>query len=501
MKQKCLLPFLFILGLPMLRAQPQVQIFQDCTVELQETDIQHLIVDPQNVNYNEYRQYYIPADNIQVVSSLMITILKELKSDQYNSEDEAIEQLEIKLGKTGMIYQTEEQIDLLNSSVDSEQIKQKFEANLLELESELKESFQEVKQELESTNYGKFKERINALENRVNNIVKSSLECFSEDYKIYQIQTYADQPKYGFSLDDIRNDPTYIQIDQFYEDIARIKRFNKFAFIDREGKVIIDYKYDIAFNIKEGLIAVQRGEYAYYIDKNEKEYLKHHKFKLTFPPANNIFLAARDKDPYGNYFNFVMFRTDSRYNSLDVVQYRDGYFKMTPFDVNGLTIAYHGKGNNPELLNYLGHNILKSGYPIIYLVKDPFVRHIYRCKCKTRVSKIEKGTTKYVNIETWGLVDNTGYLIEVCQFQEMSAFLNNVSIVKKDDKWGGITPNGQTIVPIVFDKVIRSSNGIFKGELEGTTFVINSNGDLLNEEPELRKKYRALLKQSFSRND
>ena len=43
---------------------------------------------------------------------------------------------------------------------------------------------------------------------------------------------------------------------------------NKYGYIDKNGKVVIDFKYDFASEFSEGLARVKKGEKYGYIDKN-----------------------------------------------------------------------------------------------------------------------------------------------------------------------------------------------------------------------------------------
>ena len=56
----------------------------------------------------------------------------------------------------------------------------------------------------------------------------------------------------------------------FVEGLAWWKIGNKYGFIDRSGKVVIEPKFDIAFRFSEGLAAVRIGDNSGYIDKTGK---------------------------------------------------------------------------------------------------------------------------------------------------------------------------------------------------------------------------------------
>ena len=66
----------------------------------------------------------------------------------------------------------------------------------------------------------------------------------------------------------------------FSEGLASVKVNNKFGFMDGNGKMVIQPKYDLALNFSEGFAAVSTGNKAHYIDKAGKEYFKD-KFNLT----------------------------------------------------------------------------------------------------------------------------------------------------------------------------------------------------------------------------
>ncbi|MEO1261914.1 MAG: WG repeat-containing protein [Bacteroidota bacterium] len=156
-----------------------------------------------------------------------------------------------------------------------EQEKLAFKEQVQQEESELNQLLESLsKKDLNPI----IEEEFNKVKRKSEDVLKSSKDCLYNNIELTPIRdAHSGKIIYGFSLAEIRNDPSFVLVDGYSEGMARVKRNNKFGFYNEYGKKAIDFKYDYAENFKNGLSIVENVGRWYLIDKNGIEVVKFRK--------------------------------------------------------------------------------------------------------------------------------------------------------------------------------------------------------------------------------
>lgn len=114
---------------------------------------------------------------------------------------------------------------------------------------------------------------------------------------------------------------------------------------------------------------------------------------------------------------------------------------------------------------------------------------IYPCQCDD-ISLFLEGLSCIKKNGRYGFIDKKGSEIIPCQYEKAKSFHEGLAIVKKDGKYGCINKQGKIVVPFIYDEINFLTNNLFVVEQGGNRFFIDGEG--------IKKDYQMIC--SFSKD-
>ncbi|MFT4646325.1 MAG: hypothetical protein ACI8RP_001520 [Urechidicola sp.] len=229
---------------------------------------------------------------------------------------------------------------------------------------------------------------------------------------------------------------------------ARNKK-GKFGCFDRNGNIVIPFKYDLMLDFKNGLAPVQKGNLFGYINKKGEMEIPL-KYKAAFPFENNLALVSSD-------------------NSLDYSINRKGE-KVA--DMGNVSKIYYGtefivttKNREVILSNLKGEKIGSSDFK--YFNYDP-----------TQLMKPFSDDAILVQSaknNNYAVIDNNGkVIIPPVYAQILPNFSEGLFFAQKEvnGKWGIVNSENNELTPFIYDSVnyIRWGN-LFSPHKEASVYI------------------------------
>jgi hypothetical protein len=264
--------------------------------------------------------------------------------------------------------------------------------------------------------------------------------------------------------------------DPFAEGLIIVKYNDKWGFINSEGKIIVEARYDEAFPFRNGRAAVRVGDKWGYIDKNGKMIIAPEYEEAFYFFEDRAWVKKNGKygfiDNYGNIvlpISYDFYHENTRsFPFREYYGFRDGLacvgvnekfgyvntkgeFVIKPiydsnFDFeNGLAIV-HTKNHYGEI-NKKGEYIIKPIYALIFYGFgenniDAFV---------------------YPNVNSIGYMDKNEKVVIPPKFSEASWFLEGMAGVaieiNGNNKWGFINTKGELAIQPIYDEAGDFKNG------------------------------------------
>lgn len=263
--------------------------------------------------------------------------------------------------------------------------------------------------------------------------------------------------------------PKYLAIGNFAQGLAPVKFSNqKYGFIDHAGKTIIPPRYDLAYGFSDGLAIVEIDGKMGALDRRGKLVIKP-VYRSTAWEFQEGLLAVKQ----GNRWGFVDRRgkmaispqfVDAKPNliseeELDIANYytlkfSDGLAAVTLDGVNYGYINKQGKIAIPLQFKYA--RAFSEGLGLV----------------QTRSGN-------------WGFVDKAGKLaielppannLKLAEATLLSIFSEGLAGVKIGDKWGFIDRTGKQVIPPKFDNVYPFSEGLAGVMIDGKYGFIDRTG-------------------------
>ena len=260
----------------------------------------------------------------------------------------------------------------------------------------------------------------------------------------------------------IQNLTTYDRAYAFSEGMAAVVKDGKYGFIDKTGKLVIDYKYDYAEDFSEGYAAVSTGgfwdeEAGYvtgnwgFIDKTGKVvvpifYDKVWDFSEGLAAVSN-----------GGKVGFV----DTTGKVVIPLTYSGGMCEEFSFK-EGLAVVTTGSMDSPEF-----HVIDKTGKSAFEFKYDYASLNGYSEGLLAVAVDGEWALGGLYYLERayygakYGFIDTKGKEVVAPIYDYALDFHDGVAAVNKGDKWGAIDRNGREVVPIIYSDIsVSGSNGL-----------------------------------------
>lgn len=300
--------------------------------------------------------------------------------------------------------------------------------------------------------------------------------------------------------------PKYEEARAFSEDLAAVKKDNKWGYIDINEKTVIEFKYDIAYSFSENKAVVgiekfeevewyegkQKVMYWGIIDKNDKyspliladgtkfrtvidsyyweddeslEYIEKYFSQTNQFFYNGMLLMSEFEEPY-------IFSFDENGNEI----FGDIGYSPAHAPTEGV-VAVYGIGSD-----FVGYVDLKTGDLLFkekyFIITRPFNQGL------AAVLIFDEETFDYY----WTFVDRSGKLWDKIKFEnfyvqniygEYRIFNDNSLASLKDfnGKWGAINKKGETVIPFKYEGLKAFTEGVAGFERDGKFGFVDIYGN------------------------
>jgi len=206
----------------------------------------------------------------------------------------------------------------------------------------------------------------------------------------------------------------------YSEGLAAYSEDDKWGFVDKEGKAVIDRKYNLTTDFSEGLCAVSDGSAKWgYINKKGEKVINC-QFGLGFQFHNGVAIVIDDKDKYGLIDKNGVYIINPQYDGIRAD--------------NDIFIAYQ---------NDKWGWIDKTGKTLINL------------QFETALPFYGNKLAPVKSNGNWGYVDNTGKFIIEPKLQVSYVFEGNVALATLSDKMQLIDNTGRFLETPEYDLVSK----------------------------------------------
>lgn len=285
--------------------------------------------------------------------------------------------------------------------------------------------------------------------------------------------------------------PKYDNARTFSEGLAAVKKDGKWGYVDKDDKVVIDFKYDIAYSFSENkaIVGIEK-EIEEYGEKVTRRYLgvidKNDNYKDIVVYGEKLY----DKD---SFLADELQDTDQQTHQL----YRNGVVMLQRFDDPG--IYMFDKNGKQLFIEESTAYVPTEGVVAVYggyvdlngnrLFTDknftqtrPFNQG-WAAVSFSPLSFSNDGTTNVV----YNLMDTKGKLmkgVEMSNFKVSDPYGSYVlfsdnsllSMANTDGKWGAINKSGTTIVPFKYEELTPFHEGVAGFKKDGKYGYIDING-------------------------
>lgn len=233
--------------------------------------------------------------------------------------------------------------------------------------------------------------------------------------------------------------------------LARFEKNGKWGYVSTSGEVIVNAKYDMAYDFSEGLAAVKLGDKWGYIDTKgnvviQMKYEKARSFSddmaAVYDRSGWKYITAKGKvvelpkyisnSDYIRYFEngYVFLGSDYESHSKKYVMNKEGEI-----------VSY---GNPLSFSEDIAVVSDQNGYRYRYMTIDgQYLSDTEWSKARP----FENGRGIVKTDVGYGIVDKTGKYVSDPQWDEIQSATDGIFLVKKDGNYGYIDTNGKTVSP------------------------------------------------------
>ncbi len=250
-------------------------------------------------------------------------------------------------------------------------------------------------------------------------------------------------------------EPRFDGANYFSEGLSCVKIGKKYGFIDKTGKFVIQPKYDLCLGFSDGIAMVQvvqrKPVYSwknFFIDKSENTVLS--------PPFESF------KSFFSSFSEgLALIKVDEKWGYMD----KQGKAVIQPqFDSAG----YFSEG--------LAH-ITLDGKPA-YIDKSGKV--VLKPKIDSHWGGFHEGLAAASVGKKWGFIDKKGRFVIQPQFESAGSFSEGLGTVQTENlKWGLIDKKGQIVISPKYDAIGAFIGGIAQVYIGNTPQLINKSGEIV----------------------
>lgn len=257
--------------------------------------------------------------------------------------------------------------------------------------------------------------------------------------------------------------PSYHVIDAYSQDLASAgyinlkKMYSKSGYVNKEGELVIDTKFEVTSPFQEGLACVKKKEKWGFIDLSGDIVIK-----IQFQEAQNFsngLAAVRYKGKWG----FINPQGDW------VVPPK---FELTlPYREGVAPVRYKGRWG---FIDTQGQFTIQPSFTFAGTFKDGLARvkknnrwgfinpkgEFEILNIFTLVSDFSQGLARAQQDGKWGFLNNFGEFAIPPQYENAGDFSGGFARVKINGKWGYIDFKGQLLIPNIFSTAYDFKEGL-----------------------------------------
>ncbi|MBP5328087.1 MAG: WG repeat-containing protein [Bacteroidales bacterium] len=273
----------------------------------------------------------------------------------------------------------------------------------------------------------------------------------------------------------------------FFDGLAAVKVKNRWGFIDKNGNIAIEPKYNDAFGFSEGLAAVEIDKKYGFIDRNGN---------MVIDPMFNFVIAFSEglaSVVNGNNCSIID-KTGNTIATLgdeisDLQQFSEGLAAAevqheTYDDVNFKYGFVDRSGRMVIKPQFEWVGAFSDGLAVAVLTPDGPVGYIDKTGLFVinaqydEAEDFSEGLAPVKKDGKWCFIDRTGAVVTMLgdRYDNVFSISEGRAIVKKDDKYGAIDKAGNLIVDVQFDSLFNFSEGLAFARAGKTQGFINASG-------------------------
>jgi len=264
----------------------------------------------------------------------------------------------------------------------------------------------------------------------------------------------------------------------FSQGMAPVKKDGKWGYIDITGKIIIDFRFDDAYEFSDDLARVVIGQKSGYINKNGELVIKP-QYDDCSEFHEGVAVAMLD-NKYGFISKSGEWIIKPIYDAIDFGRY-DGYWTKTNIlqiikdDLIGLVRVENGTVKilvQPKYSNLYPFYNDEAKFLILHKDKDGqygldmtegYINNegheIFSWKSNDEDGEmyeyLSEGMRPYRNPDKlWGVADKDFKVVIPCKYDRVQEFHNGLAVFYKDDKAGIIDRQGNVMLEPVYETIV-----------------------------------------------
>jgi hypothetical protein len=294
----------------------------------------------------------------------------------------------------------------------------------------------------------------------------------------------------------------------FYNDTTWVKKEGKVGFIDRNGTLFIDYRYEETGFFSEGLVTVNlegqwgiidsKANYVLYpeydfifmvrdgyaiVDKNNKQTLWsrkkyflaplwHYNYIIRLYNYSDIFVGWESGYPGSNYLLQVIsesmsYLTDKQFRHIGNIPQTFLFDRACSPELNFDYLIFRDTLGLKGVLNPAFKEIINGYQEISYL--SPY--HFLCTKQEGYYDPLEKH-----------IYDTTGALVgDFSEYAEFGAYREGKLLVCKNEKWGMVDFQKNTLLPLKYEELTPFKNGVAMARIRNKYYLIDERGKRISK--------------------
>lgn len=246
------------------------------------------------------------------------------------------------------------------------------------------------------------------------------------------------------------------------QNIYPILKKNKWGYMDAAGKIVIDFKYDLAQNFNEGYASVALGNMPCLIDKNEKRVIDTGLYQFIGTYSEGL-VPVMDYKFRRYYLN------------------KEGKVVLTlAKEIYDSRSFYRGLAKVAKKVdvveNKFGFDISNLGYKFGYMRKDGSMASDF---IFDDGDDFENPIARFMQGTKFGLLNEKAEIILPAEYEFISNFNEGKAAVNKLGKFGFINEKGELIIPATYAYAKSFNEGLAAVEIEGKYGFIDANNTLV----------------------